>query len=344
MTEIPSSDDHEAANDGLNIDPRTSRRTFLAASAVAGTGAFGVGSAVAESDDDDDGENGDDDTDSEPFALVEFDNQETEGTELVIESVTLSDGGFVAIHDGTLLDGDVIGSVVGVSEYLPAGQHTQVSVTLFDVEGAEFDDDSLSETQPLIPMPHLDTDGDEEYTFVESEGEEDGPYVEAGNAVVDVGFAVVDGEDEDSYEDDETSFAAVEFTNQTVDDETVTVDSTVLSEGGFVAFHDLTLLEGEVTGSVVGVSEYLEAGAHYEVDVELFDVEGAEFDDDSLSDGQGLIAMPHLDTDGDEEYTFVESEGEEDGPYVEAGQVVVDLGFVTLDGDEMDDEDDNTDR
>jgi hypothetical protein len=41
-------------------------------------------------------------------------------------------------------------------------------------------------------MPHVDTDGNGEYDFVATGGEQDGPYVRDGNAVVDLGFAVVE--------------------------------------------------------------------------------------------------------------------------------------------------------
>ncbi|WP_442905083.1 DUF7282 domain-containing protein [Haladaptatus sp. ZSTT2] len=110
-------------------------------------------------------------------AEVTFDDQETDGSSVVVSSVTLSEGGFVTIHDATLLDGDAAGSVVGTSEYLDAGTHEDVEVSL---------DSTLEEDQELIAMPHMDSNGNEEYDFVTSEGADDGPYTgEDGNAVTD---------------------------------------------------------------------------------------------------------------------------------------------------------------
>lgn len=62
------------------------------------------------------------------------------------------------------------------------------------MKGGQFDTDRLQETQPLVAMPHLDTNGNEEYDFVDTGGSEDGPYVAGGNAVVDLGFAVIGGD------------------------------------------------------------------------------------------------------------------------------------------------------
>jgi hypothetical protein len=137
-------------------------------------------------DDDDDSE---DDDDEAPTASVTFDGQKTHGSSVQVAETDLSDGGFVAIHDSSLLDGEVFGSVIGVTEYLEAGDHEDVEAHLFDeemVDGAEFDQDELEEDCTLIAMPHLDTDDNEEYNFLASNGEEDGPYVdEDGNPVVD---------------------------------------------------------------------------------------------------------------------------------------------------------------
>ncbi|HET7323693.1 MAG TPA: hypothetical protein VFJ06_05120, partial [Halococcus sp.] len=141
-----------------------------------------------------------------PTASVVFNNQSTIGTTVVVESVTLSEGGFVAIHDASLLDGNVLGSVVGVSEFLPAGTHTNVEVTLFDVPGQNFAEGmTLEESQTLIAMPHLDTNSNEVYDFVTSNGAEDGPYVANDSAVVDSAFVTVEDEDELGEENDEAT-------------------------------------------------------------------------------------------------------------------------------------------
>ncbi|PSP74256.1 hypothetical protein BRC86_06480 [Halobacteriales archaeon QS_3_64_16] len=131
-----------------------------------------------------------------PEASVTFENQTTEGETVVVEEVTLEEGGFVAIHEQTE-DGGV-GGVIGVTEYLEAGTHEDVEATLFTdaVEGGDFEQSMLEEDGTLIAMPHLDTDGDEAYEFVSSAGEVDGPYTEDGGAVVDPASVTVEAMDD----------------------------------------------------------------------------------------------------------------------------------------------------
>lgn len=183
-------------NDNADVVPSLltgegSRRNFMSNAAKLGGSALALSAlgsgAVAAGQDDDEGE--------AESASVTFENQSTDGSSVTVASATLPEGGFVAIHDARLLEGDALGSVVGVSELLDAGEHEDVEVTLFgDVPGAEFEQSALEETQPLIPMPHLNTNDNESYDFISSEGADDGPYTNAGAAVVGLGFAVIEGE------------------------------------------------------------------------------------------------------------------------------------------------------
>jgi hypothetical protein len=198
-------------------------------------------------------------------------------------------------------------------------------------------------------MPHRETSGNQEYNFVSSGGEDDGPYTEAGLPVVDLGFvAPAGGDDGDTATPTETEtvddaaadpFASVDFSNQAIEDAAATVGEAVLSEGGFVTLHDARLLTGEPLESVVGVSEYLDPGRHRNVEVEI-DTPG-EITEVALP-APPLVPMPHLDTNGNQEYDFVATEGAEDAPYTRAGQAVVDLGLVTLEDGGDDDDDDAT--
>jgi hypothetical protein len=129
----------------------------------------------------------------QPTASVTFSNQTTDGTTVVVESVTMSEGGFVAIHNASLLDGNTLGSVVGVSEPLSAGTHENVEVTLFDVPGQNFSEGmTLEENQTLIAMPHFDTNSNGVYDFITSNASEDGPYTANGSAVVDPASITID--------------------------------------------------------------------------------------------------------------------------------------------------------
>ncbi|NUE01678.1 hypothetical protein HUB97_04105 [Halorubraceae archaeon YAN] len=134
-----------------------------------------------------------------PFADIDFDDQDSDGTAVVVDSVTLSEGGFVAIHDE---DDDII----GVSEYLNAGDHEDVSIELFDaVPGADFEQDELEEDTTLTAMAHLDTNDNEEFDFVEDDSE-DTPYLDTDNdPIVDQAEITIVDEDEVDEADDAES-------------------------------------------------------------------------------------------------------------------------------------------
>ena len=103
---------------------------------------------------------------------------------------------------------------------------------------------------------------------------------------------------------------------------TITVDSAYLPQGGFVTIHDGTLADGAVFDSVRGTSEYLEEDTlHEDIEVEL---------DDPYTEDGTAIAMPHQDTNDNETYDFVTSEGEEDAPYTAGGEIVVATASVTF--------------
>ncbi|PSP72590.1 hypothetical protein BRC80_03155 [Halobacteriales archaeon QH_9_66_26] len=119
-------------------------------------------------------------------ASATFEDQSTDGSSVTVASAALPDGGFVAMHDSSLLDGNVAGSVIGVSEKYDAGTVMKVEVPLYSgVPGSDFDQSALQEDQTLIAMPHKDTNDNGTYDFITSGGEADGAYVQDGSAVVD---------------------------------------------------------------------------------------------------------------------------------------------------------------
>ena len=127
-------------------------------------------------------------TPAEPTASVTFENQSSDGTTVTVANATLPEDGYVAIHDSSLLDDNVVGSVIGVSEYQEAGTYEDLNVTLFDVPGAEFNRTELSENDTLIAMPHEETSNNTAYDFVATNGTEDGPFFADGDVVLDSGL------------------------------------------------------------------------------------------------------------------------------------------------------------
>nr|WP_058366740.1 PGF-CTERM sorting domain-containing protein [Haloparvum sedimenti] len=234
---------------------------------------------------------------SDHQASVTFSEQTSGGSTVVVDEVTLPEGGFVTIHDASLADGNVLGSVVGTSQYLEAGTHENVTVELTD----EVDDGTFH------AMAHQDTDDDRQYTFVSSNGEVDGPYTTDGDIVMDDANVTVS--------------ASVSFSEQVSEGEYVIVDRVELSEGGFVTVHDSSLLDGATFDSIRGTSEYLEAGVHEDVRVQI---------DEPLENDDTLVPMAHRDTNDNQQYDFPSTDGEEDGPFTADGEAVLDSAQVEL--------------
>mgnify|MGYP000038298283 CR=1 FL=1 len=99
---------------------------------------------------------------SSPVASINFGTQPmTDGEQLTIESVSMSDGGFVVVH----IDGQE-GEVIGRTEYLPAGTHRNVVVTLDNPpDRSELD---------IVAVPHLDTNDNRQFEYAGNET--DRPY------------------------------------------------------------------------------------------------------------------------------------------------------------------------
>jgi flagellar protein FlaJ len=105
-----------------------------------------------------------------PVAQITFSDQALGGGDtVVVDSVSLSEGGYVTIRAQ-----DPSGEVVGRTDYLVAGQYTDVRIELDSVDGEEME---------LYALPHLDTDGDERFGY--TGGGTDPPYPSDQTAVYD---------------------------------------------------------------------------------------------------------------------------------------------------------------
>ncbi|WP_144799755.1 DUF7282 domain-containing protein [Halorubrum depositum] len=122
---------------------------------------------VSDSDDGANSTDSDDGDGEDTCAAVSFSPQTTTGDTVVVDSVTVPDGGYVAVHapDHTTL---------GVSGYLPAGSHTDVTVPL---------DEPLAADQTLQAMAHRETNGNETYDHGRCGSEADGHYSCDGEVV-----------------------------------------------------------------------------------------------------------------------------------------------------------------
>ncbi|WP_321112954.1 DUF7282 domain-containing protein [Halorussus salinisoli] len=103
-------------------------------------------------------------------ATVAFEDQTSNGTAVTVQSVNVPEGGFVVIHDTSLLDGNVVGSIVGRSNFLAAGTSENVTIEL---------DEPLNESQRLVAVVYRDSNENQTFDFVTSNRTADGPYTEA---------------------------------------------------------------------------------------------------------------------------------------------------------------------
>ncbi|WP_367175451.1 DUF7282 domain-containing protein [Haloarcula rubripromontorii] len=157
-------------------------------------------------------------------ATVSISDQESDGSEVVVDSAQLSEGGFIAVHAG-----NASGDVVGNSEYLEAGSHEDITITL---------DEPMDEDFTAVAMPHLDTNGNEAYDFPGA----DGPYTANGSAVTDSANVTVGTEEEPTATEEPTETETEPPATEEQTEEATTMDSgteeaeTTAAEGpGFTA-------------------------------------------------------------------------------------------------------------
>ncbi|RQG97161.1 hypothetical protein EA473_03545 [Natrarchaeobius chitinivorans] len=249
------------------------------------------------------------------------------------------EGDLLASQEVTLDAGETDDVVFDVeTDGLEAGEYIHMVLTdefgevaILELTDEPVDEEPVEEEEPVDEEPVDEEPVDEEPVDEEPVDEEpvDEEPVEEEEPIDD---EPVDEEEPD--EADEPQPAHVTFSDQTTDGQTVVVDEVTMASGGFVAIHDSSLLVGNVLGSVIGSSEYLEAGTHENVEITL---------DEPLEEDETLIAMPHRDTNDNQEFDFVESEGEADGPYEFAGEPITDEAVVTLEAaDEPEQEEEPT--
>jgi flagellar protein FlaJ len=105
---------------------------------------------------------------SSPVASINLASQTTAGDQITLDSVSVSDGGFVVLH-AEAEDGEVIGR----TEYLPPGTHRNVDVEL---TGPPNKGEFL-----VVAVPHLDTNDNQQFDY--TDGAVDRAYPEGSYQV-----------------------------------------------------------------------------------------------------------------------------------------------------------------
>jgi membrane-bound metal-dependent hydrolase YbcI (DUF457 family) len=258
-------------------------------------------------------------------ATVAFANQTTNGSNVTIESATLPEGGFIAIHSSGYTTGgaSATSSAIATSEHLEAGEHTNVTVEVSNAPPGNYpglNRSQLNESGPLTAMVHRDTNGNERMDYVRSLGANDTAYSGSeGRPVADSAGITVPTTKEPA--------ASVTFRNQTLQNGTLVVEEAHLPDGGFLVIQNESYQRtSDALTSSVGLSSYLPPGNHTNVTIEL--LPGA------LDHAQTVTVRPSRDTNSNQRYDYIRSDGFRDVAYTAANGsgVVTDSATVRVPG------------
>lgn len=174
-------------------------------------------------------------------ASVTFEDQTSaDGERVLVASATVPEGGFVVIAEGPPTDNGSYGALRGVSYTLGPGTSSDISIELARPINE-------SGTASLIAVLHRDSNGNGEFDYNSSGGQQDGPYTDQEGVVLDLADVTVQaGSGRTSPQptntstgttaggvgtDEDTATTAVEATATTTTEttvaETATTDTTV---------------------------------------------------------------------------------------------------------------------
>jgi hypothetical protein len=261
-------------------------------------------------------------------ATVEFSNQTVNGSTVTVKRVTLPTSGFIALDStGPGEEGFLEESTIAVSQRLSAGTHRNVTLRINQSPpGGVANQTTLNSTGTYEAVLYRDSNNNSHFEFITSGRSTDRPLIvgSGSNArlALDSARIIVRGSRGDPNATP-TPTASVQFADQRTNGSAVTVRSVTLPQGGFVIVHNESYLRGgDPTQTAIGLSGYLSAGTHQNVSVAL--VNG------SVQQSQTLVAVPAQDTDNNQTYDYVRSDGFRDVPYTAENGAVTDRAAVTV--------------
>ncbi|GAA0464707.1 metal-dependent hydrolase (plasmid) [Halococcus dombrowskii] len=252
-------------------------------------------------------------------ATVKLDStNNTTATNATITEATLPDGGFVVLHgEGFNQSGTLRSTEIAASGYLKPGTHRNLTLPVGQGVPGGSNVSRLNDTRTNLSLvAYQDTNNDSHFGFIASKGRNDTPYETAeGKPVSDTGTLVFEGNVERVEQQSQPPTAALSFADQQLQqrdgNDTVVVRNVSLAEGGFIGIHTASFLPPlqNPLDSALGHSQYLTAGNYSSVTV--------RFPSGSLAGNQTLVAVPYLDTNGNQRYDYTRSGGETDYAYIE---------------------------
>ncbi|WP_147464870.1 metal-dependent hydrolase [Halococcus sp. IIIV-5B] len=256
---------------------------------------------------------------------VTMPKQTTNGTTVTITNATLSRGGYIVIHGGAYQDAGILqGSAIAMSSYLDNGSHENVTIPINQSPpGGELNQSELNGTDDLTAVLWHETNNNSRFQGITSGGMADTPYTVGENGsqqyVTDTSRITVNGTRGDPNRTTET--ASVTFNDQQTNGSTLTVENVTLPDGGWVVVTNESYSD-DPTGSAVGISRYLEPGNHEDVRVSLLS--------GGVPENQTLTARPSRDTNDNQEYDYVQSDGFQDTGYTANASSVNDSAEIAL--------------
>ena len=256
-------------------------------------------------------------------ATVAIANQTTNGSAVTVKRAVLPEGGFVVLSSDPYEEIGVLEeSMIAVSKPLSPGTHRNLTLnTSHSPPGGFQNQTALNTTSDYSVGLYRDGNNNSRFEYITTGGTNDTAYLPGTGTerrfVSDAALITIPGSNTP------TPTASIRFANQSTNGSTVTVRSVTLPSGGFVVVHNQSYLRGgDPTQTAIGLSGYLPAGTHQNVSVAL--VNG------SVQKSQTLVAVPSQDTDNNQTYDYVQSDGFRDVPYTANNGAVTDRAAVTV--------------
>lgn len=267
---------------------------------------------------------GQDQPQNQSNSSITITNQTTNGSVVTVESVTLSQPGHIALHTSSYAD-NLVGaseSVIAVSDRLSAGTHRNVTINISNAPAGNapgLNRSQLNETQTLVAAVYADSNNNQRYDYVYSYGGTDMLVRADGDPVQEAARVRVP--------QSKPTTASVSFRNQTNQNDTIIVTRARLPDGGFLVAQNASYQRtGDALTSSIGISGYLPPGSYTNVSITLLS--------GSINDTQSVTIRPSRDTNNNQQYDFVRSDGFQDVAYetVNDSTVITDSAVVSAPG------------